>query len=308
MSTGRVQGFAALVFAWSRHLAFGLKAAVSEPQIESDGRKTPRVLANLSKAGYLQEEPSPHAKGRVIYVATSKAFDEVTEEQVDVRALTVQALEKASHDHDAKQFCGLTVFGPSEGATKYILTHKDQFDFFLVSQYAPVWDNPERSRPYVLGGQRTDNDYTSNLMVRPKDFPALMAEATHKLRFARLYKTNLAWGLQQQGIIEAVDADVFTAEGGSSRLFTGAASVGFGDDPKGWEKDSKRNVQLMRARIADYTRRCNVLLTVEAKVAAAGGWDKVLAKYAGDLDAAMRKEAAEPETADEGVADSATVQ
>lgn len=304
----------AVFYAWTRHLAYGVEPIISESQVEGDGRKVGKALANLIKDGYLTEKLSPHVKGRSRYFATPKAFDEVQEEDPGIKAMTYKALGEKKHEHEAKQFCGLPVFPVAftvrpNGQVKYILTHKDEYEFVFANNYGATWDDPERCVPYVLGTKRVDDVLGPyELKVRPKGFALIMAETIHKLKFDRLYKTNLAWGLQQQGLIEPVDADVFTAENNSLRLFGGAASTGFGDEPKEWGRDSTRSVQTLRARIAEDTRRANVLLTTEQKILNAGGWDKVLAKYAGDLDKALREEEAKPEAEQEEVAHPADLQ
>lgn len=264
----------ALTRTWMTHLLRNCDPYVSASSIEEDGRKRVKALKEAISEGFLTV--TERSSGAV-YFATSKAYDATEATKPD---LTTVVTLGAKRKWDIERTHGLPFDSLTIGERKFIVEHRADYTFLESVGMGDV-------RPYDFDVQKSYG--RGDIIVQDEAFRKVKAEALYDARFEQAYKTNLAWGLVQLGIIAPVDADVFKARDEDAFAFS-AASFVFGSEPEKWSDDAGRGVITLREQIAKATRAANVLIEAQMKIQLFGGWAAVLTAYKAKITEALAKE------------------
>lgn len=229
-----------------------------------DGRKRQRLWNELVSAGYIEILDE---KG----VITSKAFDEYPSIKPDLEG-KIPRPENARRDQNFWELRpGVQMGQLATAERKYVVTHPTEYKFF---HFDSAWAH-QGTRPLTFGENMYSTGGRSNqdVWISDEAFTKMRDAAIYELRFYELKRKNLAWALEELGIIDAVDKDCFSVRNDHS-LFHGGPTFDFGNTPSTWDNDLSTIVQTARTQIAFLTRRANVLLKAAGKIDEMGGWAK----------------------------------
>ena len=248
--------------------------AISIEYIVPDKRKRAKATRELLAKKFIEPDGEN-------YRLTSTPYDVIEPHEPPLVTLALPPREQPYTEDDLQRRPGLPWNDLPPGAKKWVLEHPDDYRLFVFDAgwpYKPVDE-------YYAPGEVPDTSY--GLYVKNDAYDEELARRRYALRFEAARGRNLAWGLQEQGLIEAVDADVFK---------TGQSGVPFGHgctfhhDPAKWEEDMRHAIVSNRERIAKLTRETNILCAVQNALATRGGFEKFLETYDAALHAALTKE------------------
>lgn len=242
------------------------RQALSANEIEPDKRKQTKAVRSLLIEKALEALPGDSYQ-------VSKAWAErwVTAEKPDLAMLGGVANQSPGMLHELH---GTSTSKLTVENLRWMAEHQADYTTF------DRWGRPKGVETYE-GELVKDADYLKAVKARERE-----------IRINEATRNNLAWGLKQAGFIDEVDADVFNTRDNS--VFLGAASPGFTSAPDDWGNQCTIIVRDLRERIARDTRKVNAVLAAQAKVEAAGGWEKFVQEYRKRIVQAVDKELSEP--------------
>jgi hypothetical protein len=210
---------------------------VAPTNMEGDGRKQKRCLRELIGAGYLRQEDTE-------YHATAQAYDELPEEPWDIISVW------ESQNKDRRRPLNWVLWEPlSLARRKWCLEHPDLFAFYLVSDQITCFQHEGNERAVV--GPFPLNEYLARLDAAKKArttldvvrFPTFelglsddrlaqhIAQKTTAETFERLFRNNLAWGLQHLQVLTEDEAKPIKSSDEMDGLF-GRGWGNLGDEPE----------------------------------------------------------------------------
>lgn len=253
--------------------------AVSIEYIVHDKRKHAKATRELLAKKFIEPDGEN-------YRLTTTPYDVIEPHEPPLITLALPPREHPYTEHDLQRRPGLPWSDLPPGAKKWVLEHPDDYRLFVFDAGWPHKPVDE----YFSPGEVPDATY--GIYITNDAYDEELAKRRYALRFEAARGRNLAWGLQEQDIIEAVDADVF--ETGQSGVPFGHGCT-FHHDPAKWEEEMRKAIVNNRERIAKLTRETNILCAVQDSLSARSGWKGFLKRYDAALHAALKKEDEEEE-------------
>lgn len=265
-----------------------LQTSVNMKYLVHDKRRFNKIVRELIQSEFIETVDEG-------WVTTLQAYTCIQATKPD---LTIMCLPSVDHSgkpakyttFDLERKQGVCWDSLSSEHQKWIIEHPNDYRLFPFSP-----DFPGRTadlEPLIIGRPYTyatkDAIYVSDAAL-----DAEHARISYENRFTTARNVNLAWGLKEQGLIEAVDEDVFAQERSDGFPF-GPRHI-FSLDPEKWGEEMTEAITHHRKRIAELHRETNVLCATRNKIIVAGGWEKILEEYDARLHEVLKDDDEEEE-------------
>lgn len=233
-----------------------------------DGRKRDKVIRILSEEGYLTRNEEG------IVFPTSKAYDNLVAEKPDFVRKNFGGSSSPTKREELERVPGVPWSELTLAERKWVAEHRAEYQFF---HFDSNWSHRGKT---VVDPTNIDAwlAYNKPIWISDATYDAELNKRLYEARFNYARGRNLAWGLEDQKLIENVDKDVFENLNDDAGFFA-RFTHHFGLDPTKWEEESHKLIEKCREEIAKLTRRANVLIETNQKIARRGGWEAFLKKY-----------------------------
>jgi hypothetical protein len=258
---------------------YGSSPEVSGDNLESDGRKRPKLIRQLQEQGLIGE------KGRWGYKVTDEILGFFDAEIPDLVAkvkedeYTMARFERGDF-HNEVLTHGFPVNKLTRNEKACILWHYNEYG---VGHYGYG-----KFEEFEFGTNPEGDKWQRTLLVFTPAYDEFIEELQFKARAQRTVYNNVGWGLKTLcGCTEADVEFVGSCEERQGRIgFGGPRTKPLFVKGEDWEKEMGSSVDATRKQLAELTRQMDALHNIEKRVALYGGWEK----FRNDLEALVIKE------------------
>lgn len=281
---------------------YGYNATVTRRDIEADGRKQKKAVADLVSQGYIV-----HKESDDYYIVTDLVLKLVQSEAADLIAVW----DAKHHRHgkwDEREnwpFVRVGEYSLREltvGQLKNVLDLSSEHHWYVVDSWPLDHSNPYNPKdtdgPYMLEEaqaklkeRRAGKDRYLEITVSN---PALLHHVRCKEfegRFNEFWPKCLPWGLSHFGILTKEESKlVHSGDDLAHGLLLLSHSIAGGNDPEQWEQAMEKGFEKCIENLGKLHERMRVIYKIKTGIVNYGGWDKFRADCREELRKALLKQ------------------